>query len=89
MRRAQEDFKHLARKIVAKVMLKEERRTRDQQLEGRLEDMVKKRILRVHRQHISGCPGRNEKEAALSILYGETLAHYRSVLKSCRLGRNH
>ena len=68
---------------------KEERRTRAQELEGRFEDMVKKRILRVHRQHISGCPGRNEKEAALSILYGETLAHYRTVLKSCRLGRNH
>lgn len=51
-------------------------------LEAMFEAMVKKRLFKLHREDISGCGGKNEKEEVLAYLYTETLKHYRSVLGS-------
>jgi len=53
-------------------------------LEAMFEVMVKKRLFKLHREDISGCGGKNEKEEVLAYLYTETLKHYRSVLGSRR-----
>ena len=44
--------------------------------------MVKKRLLKLHREELGACGGKEEQKSKLDLIFHETLRHYRSLLKT-------
>jgi len=51
-------------------------------LEKKYRLMVKKRLLKLHREELGACGGKEEQKAKLGLIFHETLRHYRSLLKT-------